>query len=63
MVKLKVMYEVVREATIEVPEEVANELDFQAMWDELHKVDPGCENLEGDILVVQDVMTSDILYE
>jgi hypothetical protein len=63
MVKLKVMYEVVREATIEVPEEVANELDFQAMWEALHNVDPGCENLEGDILVVEDVMTSDILYE
>lgn len=63
MVKLKVMYEVVREATIEVPEEVANDLDFQTMWAELYKVDPGCENLEGDILVVQDVMTSDILYE
>ena len=63
MAKLKVMYEVVREATIEVPDEVANELDFQAMWDELYKVDPGCQNLEGDILVVQDVMTSDILYE
>ena len=63
MVKLKVMYEVVREATIEVPDEVAKELDFYAMWQELYKVDPGCENLEGDILVVQDVMTSDILYE
>lgn len=63
MVKLKVMYEVVREATIEVPEEVANELDFQAMWGELYKVDPGCQTLEGDILVVKDVMTSDILYE
>lgn len=63
MAKLKVIYEVVREARIEVPDEVANELDFQAMWKELHKVDPGCQNLEGDILVVQDVMTSDILYE
>lgn len=63
MVKLKVMYEVIREAKIEVPDEVAKELDFQAMWEALHKVDPGCENLEGDILVVQDVMTSDILYE
>lgn len=63
MVKLKVMYEVVREARIEVPDEVANELDFQAMWAELYKVDPGCQTLEGDILVVQDVMTSDILYE
>ena len=63
MVKLKVMYEVIREATIEVPDEVAKELDFQAMWDALDKVDPGCEDLAGDILVVQDVMTSDIIYE
>lgn len=63
MAKLKVMYEVVREARIEVPDEVANELDFQAMWDALHKVDPGCENLEGDILVVEDRETGEILYE
>ena len=63
MAKLKVMYEVVREAKIEVPDEVANELDFQAMWDALHKVDPGCENLEGDILVVKDRETGEILYE
>lgn len=63
MVKLNVMYEVVREARIEVPDEVAKELDFQAMWEELYKVDPGCKNLEGDILVVQDVATSDIIYE
>lgn len=61
--KLKVMYEVVREATIEVSEEVAEYLDFQAMWHELYKVDPGCQNLEGDILVVQDVATSEIIYE
>lgn len=63
MAKLKVMYEVVREARIEVPDEVANELDFQAMWDALHKIDPGCENLEGDILVVEDRETGEILYE
>lgn len=63
MVKLKVMYEVVRVASIEVPEEVANELDFQAMWEELHKVDPGCGNVEGNILVVQDAASSEILYE
>lgn len=64
MVKLKVMYEVIREATIEVPEEaVADELDFQAMWEELYKLDPECETVEGTILVVQDEASSDILYE
>ena len=62
MLKLKVMYEVIREATIEVPDEVVKELDFQAMWDKLHEADPSCENLEGNILVVADADTHEEYY-
>lgn len=55
MVKLNVMYEVVREASIEVPDEVATELDFQAMWEKIYQI-AGQDNLGGQILVVEKVV-------
>lgn len=55
MVKLNVMYETVREVTIEVPDEVATELDFQAMWEKIHQVIDQ-SYLSANILVVAKVV-------
>ena len=60
--KFTVMYEITREATIDVPEEVVKKLDFQAMWDELHKIDSIGQNLEGDILAVVNTDTGEGYY-
>ena len=55
MVKLKVMYEAVHEVTIEVSDEVATELDFQAMWEKIDQI-TGQDNLSSEILVVAKVV-------
>ena len=60
--KITVMYEITREATIDVPEEVVKKLDFQAMWDELYKIDSIGQNLEGDILAVANTDTGEGYY-
>lgn len=60
--KITVMYEITREATIDVPEEVVKKLDFQAMWDELYKIDSIGQNLEGDILAVVNTDTGEEYY-
>lgn len=60
--KITVMYEITREATIDVPEEVVKKLDFQAMWDELYKIDSIGQNLEGDILAVVNTDTDEGYY-
>lgn len=60
--KITVMYEITREATIDVPEEVVKKLDFQAMWEELYKIDSIGQNLEGDILAVVNTDTGEGYY-
>lgn len=55
MVKLNVMYEAVHEVTIEVPDEVATELDFQAMWEKIDQI-TGQDNLSAEILMVEKVV-------
>lgn len=60
--KITVMYEITREATIDVPEEVVKKLDFQAMWEELYKIDSIGQNLEGDILAVVNSDTDEGYY-
>ena len=60
--KITVMYEITREATIDVPEEVVKKLDFQAMWEELYKIDSIGQNLEGDILAVVNNDTGEGYY-
>lgn len=60
--KITVMYEVTREAIIDVPEEVVERLDFQAMWEELYKVDSVGQNLEGDIIAVINSDTNEGYY-
>lgn len=66
MVKLKVMYEAVHEVTIEVPDEVATELDFQAMWEKIDQI-TGQEYLSSEILavakVVEGVEEDEIIWE
>lgn len=37
--KVEVLYEVVKSTTIEVPDKVVENMDFQAIWEELYRVE------------------------
>ena len=63
MAKLTVSYEVIHEVNIDVDDEIAKNLDFYAMWQEIEKVTNDRECLGGDILVVADRETGEVLYE
>lgn len=60
--KITVMYNITRETIIDVPEKVVKELDFQAMWKELYKIDSMGQNLEGEILAVVNSDTNEGYY-
>ena len=59
--KVAILYEVIREVKVDLPDEVIDELDFQAMWDKIHEFDPET-NCDGEILQVVDVNTKEEYY-
>jgi hypothetical protein len=59
--KVAILYEVIREVKVDLPNEVIDELDFQAMWDKIHELDPET-NCDGEILQVVDVNTKEEYY-
>ena len=59
--KVAIVYEVIREIKVDLPDEVIDELDFQAMGDKIHELDPET-NCEGEILQVIDVNTKEEYY-
>ena len=61
--KIEVLYEVVKSTTIEVPDEVVKDMDFQAIWEELYRVEGLVDVGSGQILEVADAETCEILYE
>jgi hypothetical protein len=60
--KIEVMYEVVRTLTVDVPKNVIEEENFQAIWEEINKVD-SLPTEEGQILVIQNSLTKELIYE
>ena len=56
--KVAILYEVIREVKVDLPDEVIDGLDFQAMWDKIHELDPET-NCDGEILQVVDVNTKE----
>ena len=59
--KVSILYEVVRDVKVDLPDEVIENLDFQAMWDKINEIDPEA-NYEGEILQVVDVNTKEEYY-
>lgn len=59
--KVSILYEVVRDVKVDLPDEVIDNLDFQAMWDKINEIDPEA-NYEGEILQVVDVNTKEEYY-
>ena len=59
--KVSILYEVVRDVKVDLPDEVIDNLDFQAMWDKIYEIDPEA-NCEGEILQVVDVNTKEEYY-
>lgn len=59
--KVSILYEVVRDVKVDLPDEVIDNLDFQAMWDKIYEIDPKA-NCEGEILQVVDVNTKEEYY-
>ena len=59
--KVSILYEVVRDVQVDLPDEVIDNLDFQAMWDKINEIDPGA-NCEGEILQVVNVNTKEEYY-
>ena len=59
--KVSILYEVVRDVKVDLPDEVIENLDFQAMWDKIYEIDPET-NYEGEILQVVDVNTKEEYY-
>jgi hypothetical protein len=59
--KVAILYEVIREVKVDLPDEVIDELDFQAMWNKIHELDPET-NCDGEILQVVDVNTKEEYY-
>lgn len=59
--KVSILYEVVRDVKVDLPDEVIENLDFQAMWDKINEIDPEA-NCEGEILQVVDVDTKEEYY-
>ena len=59
--KVSILYEVVRDVKVDLPDEVIENLDFQAMWDKINEIDPE-DNYEGEILQVVDVNTKEEYY-
>lgn len=60
--KVAIVYEVIREIKVDLPDEVIDELDFQAMWDKIHELDPETNCCDGEILQVVDVNTKEEYY-
>ena len=59
--KVSILYEVVRDVKVDLPDEVIENLDFQAMWDKIYEIDPEV-NCEGEILQVVNVNTKEKYY-
>lgn len=59
--KVSILYEVVRDVKVDLPDEVIESLDFQAIWDKIHEIDPEA-NCEGEILQIVDVNTKEEYY-
>ena len=59
--KVSILYEIVRDVKIDLPDEVIESLDFQAMWDKIYEIDPEV-NYEGEILQVVDMNTKEEYY-
>ena len=59
--KVSILYEVVRDVKVDLPDEVIENLDFSAMWDKIHEIDHE-DNYEGEILQVVDVNTKEEYY-
>ena len=59
--KVAIVYEVIREIKVDLPDEVIDNLDFQAMWDKIRELDPQA-NCDGEILQVVDVNTKEEYY-
>ena len=59
--KVSILYEVVRDVKVDLPGEVIDNLDFQAMWDKIYEIDHEA-NCEGEILQVVDVHTKEEYY-
>ena len=59
--KVAIVYEVIREIKVDLPDEVIDNLDFQTMWDKIRELDPQA-NCDGEILQVVDVNTKEEYY-
>lgn len=59
--KVSILYEVIRDVEVDLPDEVIHNLDFQAMWDKIREFDPKV-NLGDEILQVVDVNTKEEYY-
>ena len=59
--KVSILYEVVRDVKVDLPDDVIENLDFQMIWDKIHEIDPEA-NCEGDILQIVDVNTKEEYY-
>lgn len=59
--KVSILYEVIRDVEVDLPDEVIHNLDFQAMWDKIRELDPKV-NLGDEILQVVDVNTKEEYY-
>lgn len=59
--KVSILYEVIRDVEVDLPDEVIHNLDFQAMWDKIRELDPRI-NLGDEILQVVDVNTKEEYY-
>lgn len=59
--KVSILYEVIRDVEVDLPDEVIHNLDFQAMWDKIRELDPRV-NLGDEILQVVDVNTKEEYY-
>lgn len=59
--KVSILYEVVRDVKVDLPDKVVENLDFQAIWDKIHEIDP-IAICEGEILQVVDVNTKEEYY-
>ena len=59
--KVAIMYEITREVKVDLPDEVIDNLDFQAMWDKIQELDPEAK-CGDEILQVVDVNTKEEYY-
>lgn len=61
IIQVSILYGVIRDVKVDLPDEVIENLDFQAMWDKIYEIDPEA-NYEGEILQVVDINTKEEYY-